>query len=67
MQVRCRASVLVFPGIFKAISEHRIKYVTDEMKIKAAEAIAACIDGQPSKTYIIPDSLDKDVSIKIAD
>jgi len=37
------------------------------MKIKAAEAIAACIEGQPSKGYIIPDSLDKDVAIKIAD
>lgn len=58
---------LVFPGIFKAISQHRIKVITDEMKIKAAEAIANCIEGQPSKTCIIPDSLDKDVAIKIAD
>ena len=37
------------------------------MKIKAAEAIAHSIEGQPSQSYIIPDSLDKDVSIKISD
>ena len=37
------------------------------MKIKAAEAIADSINGKPSNTYIIPDSLDKDVAIKIAD
>jgi malate dehydrogenase (oxaloacetate-decarboxylating) len=57
---------LVFPGIFRAISEHRIKVITEEMKIKAAEAIAACIEGQPSRNYIIPDSLDKDVAIRIS-
>lgn len=27
---------LVFPGIFRAISQHRIKVITEEMKIKAA-------------------------------
>lgn len=36
------------------------------MKIKAAEAIAASIEGQPSRSYIIPDSLDKDVAIRIS-
>lgn len=57
---------LVFPGIFRAISQHRIKVITEEMKIKAAEAIAASIEGQPSRNYIIPDSLDKDVAIRIS-
>lgn len=37
------------------------------MKIKAAEAIASCIQGHPSTTNIIPDSLDRDVAIRIAD
>ena len=41
--------------------------ITEEMKVKAAEAIAASIEGQPTRSYIIPDSLDKDVSIKISD
>ena len=57
---------LVFPGIFRAISEHRIKKITDEMKIKAAEAIAVSIEGQPTRSYIIPDSLDKDVALQIS-
>jgi malate dehydrogenase (oxaloacetate-decarboxylating) len=57
---------LVFPGIFRAINQHRIKIITEEMKIKAAEAIAACIEGQPTRNYIIPDSLDKDVAIRIS-
>ncbi len=57
---------LVFPGIFRAISQHRIKVITEEMKIKAAEAIAASIEGAPARNYIIPDSLDKDVAIRIS-
>lgn len=36
------------------------------MKIKAAEAIAASIEGTPTRNYIIPDSLDKDVAIRIS-
>ena len=36
------------------------------MKIKASEAIAASIQGPPSRGYIIPDSLDKDVAIRIS-
>lgn len=36
------------------------------MKIKAAEAIAECIVGLPRRDYIIPDSLDKDVALKIS-
>ena len=36
------------------------------MKIKAAEAIAVSIEGQPTRSYIIPDSLDKDVALQIS-
>ena len=57
---------LVFPGIFKAIMQHSLKEITLKMKIKAAEAIAECIVGPPRPNYIIPDSLDRDVPIKIA-
>jgi malate dehydrogenase (oxaloacetate-decarboxylating) len=57
---------LVFPGIFRAITLHRIKRITDEMKIKAAEAIAARVEGQPTQSHIIPDSLDKDVALEVA-
>ena len=58
---------LVFPGIFKAIMQHSLKEITENMKIKAAEAIAECIVGPPRRDYIIPDSLDKDVAIKISE
>jgi len=57
---------LVYPGVFKAINQHRIKVITEEMKITVAEAIAASIEGQPTRNYIIPDSLDRDVAIRIA-
>ena len=57
---------LVFPGIFRAIMQHRIKEITQEMKIKAAEAIAASITETARPNYIIPDSLDKDVAIRIS-
>lgn len=57
---------LAFPGIFRAITQHRIKFITEEMKVVAAEAIAARIEGQPTRQYIIPDSLDKDVAVKIS-
>lgn len=36
------------------------------MKIQAAEAIAGSIEGLPTRSYIIPDSLDRDVAIRIA-
>jgi malic enzyme len=56
----------VYPGIFKAITQYRIKVITEEMKITVAEAIAGSIEGQPTRNYIIPDSLDRDVAIRIA-
>lgn len=57
---------MAFPGIFRAITQHRIKKITEEMKVVAAEAIAARIEGQPTRQYIIPESLDKDVAVKIS-
>ncbi len=38
-----------------------------DMKIRAAQAIAQSIDGPPRRDYIIPDSLDKDVALRISD
>ncbi len=57
---------LVFPGIFKGIKQHKLKDITIDQKIKAAEAIAGCLSSTPRSDYIIPDSLDKDVALKIA-
>ena len=36
------------------------------MKVVAAEAIAARIEGHPTRQYIIPESLDKDVAVKVS-
>ena len=46
---------------------HNLKEITMKMKIQAAEAIADCIVGPPRRDYIIPDSLDKDVALKISE
>ena len=46
--------------------QHRLKEITQEMKIKAAEAIANSVIESPRPNYIIPDSLDKDVAIRIS-
>lgn len=58
---------LVFPGIFKGILRHTLEEITEEMKIKAAEAISMSLTKKPSTDYIIPDSLDRDVTLKIAE
>ena len=57
---------LVFPGIFRAIHEHKLSSITEEMKIKASEIIAQSIDNELSRDFIVPNNLDKDVPIRIA-
>ena len=56
---------LAFPGIFKAIQDHNLKEITENMKVKAAMVIADSLKSNPTANYIIPDSLDKDVPIRI--
>lgn len=55
-------NVLVFPGIFRAVLDLRLKAFTEEIKIATAKAIANVVkDEELSKTYILPNSLDKSV------
>lgn len=49
---------LVFPGVFRGALDNKVRKITDEMKIKAAKAIAALVP-KPSATKIIPDMFDK--------
>ena len=42
-------NALVFPGIFRGLLDHRINQVTQEMKIKVAQAIAASCEPEPDK------------------
>ena len=55
-------NVLVFPGIFRAVLDLRLKAFTEEIKLAAAQAIANVVsENELSKTYILPNSLDKSV------
>lgn len=59
-------NVLVFPGVFKGALQKRISKITDEMKIQAAEALAALVE-HPSAQKIIPGPFDAGVMEAIAD
>jgi malate dehydrogenase (oxaloacetate-decarboxylating) len=50
-------NALAFPGIFRGALDHRVRQITDNHKIKAAEAIAALVE-TPDATHIIPSVLD---------
>lgn len=59
-------NVLVFPGIFKGVLKYRMRMITDEMKLAAAEALAAYVTN-PTEEMIIPNPLDKNVVDVIAE
>lgn len=58
-------NVLVFPGLFKWALENRVSQITEEMKINAAEALAAYVKN-PTVDEIIPSPLDKNVANEIS-
>ena len=57
-------NVLAFPGIFRGALDARARQITEEMKIAAAEAIAACVEPTPER--ILPSPLDKSVARAVA-
>lgn len=60
-------NVLVFPGIFKGALSVRAKAITEEMKQRAAYAIAGMIpDGELNAENIIPSPLNKRVADVVA-
>lgn len=60
-------NVLVFPGIFKGALAARAKGITEEMKIRAAYAIASMVkDEELCADYIIPSPLNKEVADVVA-
>ena len=60
-------NVLVFPGIFRAVLDLRLKAFTEEIKLAAARAIASVVkDEELTKPYILPNSLDRAVVPAIA-
>lgn len=52
-------NVIAFPGIFKGALEGRAAQITDEMKLAAAEALAALVsDEQLCDDFILPEAFD---------
>ena len=47
-------NVLAFPGIFRGAFDVRASDINEEMKVAAAEALAALVGDQLSEDYIIP-------------
>jgi malate dehydrogenase (oxaloacetate-decarboxylating) len=58
-------NALVFPGIFRGALDNNVEQITNQHKIKAAEALASLIE-KPTKNQIIPSILDKRVVSTIA-
>jgi malate dehydrogenase (oxaloacetate-decarboxylating) len=60
-------NVLAFPGIFRGLLDARITKITDEMLVKAAEAIASCVSNeQLNANFIVPSVFDLNVVQKVA-
>jgi malate dehydrogenase (oxaloacetate-decarboxylating) len=58
-------NALVFPGVFRGALDRGVSAITQEMKLKAAKALAALVL-KPTKNKIIPDVLDKRVVPAVA-
>lgn len=58
-------NVLAFPGVFRGLLDGRLDAVTDEMKLAAAQAIAACVT-HPKADEIIPSPFDTRVAKVVA-
>ena len=52
-------NVVAFPGIFKGALESRATHITEQMKLAAAEALAALVsDDELSEDFIMPEPFD---------
>ncbi|MEV0058194.1 NADP-dependent malic enzyme [Saccharopolyspora shandongensis] len=59
-------NVLAFPGIFKGALDVGARKITDNMKVAAAEAIAAVAADDLSADYIVPSPLDPRVAPEVS-
>lgn len=57
-------NALVFPGVFRGALDGKVRRITDDMKMRAAEALAGLVDPTPER--IIPDILDERVVRAVA-
>ncbi len=58
-------NLLAFPGVFRGALDAGAKTITEEMKIAAAIALAACVE-KPTAEKILPDPLEKGIAERIA-
>ncbi|HSW98550.1 MAG TPA: NADP-dependent malic enzyme [Candidatus Saccharimonadales bacterium] len=58
-------NALAFPGIFRGALDNRVREITDEHKVQAAEAIAALVP-QPDAGHIIPSVLEPGLAAAVA-
>jgi malate dehydrogenase (oxaloacetate-decarboxylating) len=56
---------LAFPGVFRGALDNRVTKITEEMKIKAAKAIANLVP-KPTARKIVPDMFDRRVAKAVA-
>jgi len=60
-------NVLAFPGVFRGALDVRARTINEEMKLAAAQAIAAVIpDDELDPEYIIPSPFNRDVASAVA-
>lgn len=59
-------NALAFPGIFRGVLDAHLREITDDMKLAAAHAIAACVP-DPTPEQFIPSVFDKNVVQKICE
>jgi malate dehydrogenase (oxaloacetate-decarboxylating) len=61
-------NVLAFPGIFRGALDVRARQITEQMKLAAADAIAAIIpEEELREDYIVPSVFNRDVAPAVAD
>ncbi len=56
---------LVFPGVFRGALDRGVKKITQEIKLRAAKNLAACVK-KPTPAKILPDMFDKAVMKAVA-
>lgn len=58
-------NVLAFPGIFRGALDNRVRQISDEMFIRAAETLAGLVE-KPEADNVLPDPFDKRVAKTVA-
>lgn len=56
----------MFPGIFRGIEEHKISEITEDIKMRVAQALADSVGPSMGISNLLPDSLDTRVSLMIS-